>query len=48
MEREKNTSSDNFCWTTMNIGYQGDGLIDGHYVDYIVHDVLSLDFFQVY
>ena len=45
MEREKNTSSiDNFCWTTMNIGYQGNGLIDGHYVDYIVHDVLSVAF----
>ena len=50
MERKKNRSSidDNFCWTTMNIGYQGDGLIDGHYIDYIVHDVLSVDFFQVY
>ena len=46
MEREKNTSSieDDFCWTTMNIGYQGDGLIDGHYIDYVVHDVLSIDF----
>ena len=36
--------STNFCWVAMNPGYQGEGLIDGHYFDYLVDDVLSTEF----
>ncbi len=32
------------CWTSMNTGVQGDGLIDGDYRDYIVPSLLSTDF----
>lgn len=32
------------CWTVMNRGKQGQGLIDGHYLDYVVEDVLSSGF----
>ena len=42
MERER--QEDRFCWVAKNVGYQGKGLIDGHYLDYIVNDVLSSDF----
>ena len=41
MERE--TADDQLCWTAMNSGYQGEGLIDGTYFDYLVDDVLSTD-----
>jgi hypothetical protein len=41
MERE--TADDQLCWTAMNPGYQGEGLIDGTYFDYLVDDVLSTD-----
>ena len=43
MEREAKDST-NFCWVAMNLGYQGDGLIDGSYFDYLVDDVLSTEF----
>ena len=32
------------CWAAMNPGLQGKGLIDGHYLDYVVEDVLSTGF----
>ena len=32
------------CWATKNRGEQGEGLIDGTYVDYQVKDLLSTDF----
>ena len=38
MERE--VADDQLCWTAMNPGYQGEGLIDGTYFDYQVNDVL--------
>ena len=44
MEREKSSDNSQFCWTTMNRGYQGEGLIDGTYTDYLVDDVLSTEF----
>ena len=42
MEREEEDRS--LCWAAMNPGYQGKKLIEGHYLDYIVNDVLSEDF----
>jgi len=42
MERE--TPDDQLCWATMNPGYQGKRLIQGHYLDYLVDDFLSSDF----
>ena len=39
MEREG--VDDQLCWTAMNPGYQGKGLLEGHYLDYLVDDVLS-------
>ena len=42
MERE--TPEDQLCWVAMNPGYQGKKLIQGHYLDYLVDDVLSSDF----
>ena len=32
------------CWTAMNHGEQGEGLIDGVYRDYLVDNILSDDF----
>ena len=32
------------CWTTKNLSEQGEGLIEGPYVDYQVKDILSTDF----
>ena len=43
MERENDEEAE-FCWTAMNSGFQGHGLIDGNYIDYVVRDVLSIDF----
>jgi hypothetical protein len=43
MEREAGDSS-NYCWVAMNPGFQGEGLIDGTYFDYLVDDVLSTEF----
>ena len=42
MERE--TRDDQLCWTAMNPGYQGEGLIDGKHSDYIVRNILSPKF----
>ena len=42
MERE--TVDDKLCWTAMNPGYQGEGLIDGTHSNYIVKDILSPTF----
>ena len=42
MERE--VVDDQLCWTAMNPGYQGQGLIDGTYLDYLVEDVFFTDF----
>ena len=36
-------ADDQLCWTAMNPGYQGDGLIDGTYLDYLVNDVLDAE-----
>lgn len=32
------------CWMAMNPGYQGQGLIDGHYTNYMVDHLFSTDF----
>ena len=42
MERE--IPEDQLCWVAMNPGYQGKKLIEGHYLDYLVDDVLSAKF----
>ena len=42
MEREE--KEDQFCWVAMNPGYQGKKLIQGHYLDYLVDNVLSASF----
>ena len=42
MERE--TPEEQLCWAAMNPGYQGKRLIQGHYLDYLVDDVLSSNF----
>ena len=42
MERE--IADDQLCWTTMNPGYQGEGLIEGTHSDYIVKNILSPKF----
>ena len=43
MERE--VADDQLCWTAMNPGYQGEGLIEGVHKDYIyVENVLDSRF----
>ena len=32
------------CWRAMNPGYQGDELIEGHYLDYVVDHVFATEF----
>ena len=32
------------CWKARNPGYQGEGLIQGDYVDYVVDHVFATDF----
>ena len=44
MERESPDPEQKLCWQAMNPGYQGKGLIEGTYLDYLVDDVLSSDF----
>ena len=44
MEREVPDVDESLCWTAMNIGYQGKGLIEGHYLDYMVEDILTPTF----
>ena len=34
MEREEDSIQ--HCWMAMNTGYQGEGLIEGSYLDYLV------------
>ncbi len=41
---EGEVPDDQLCWVAMNPGYQGKRLIEGHYLDYLVNDVLSDDF----
>ena len=41
---ERHVRDDQLCWTAMNPGYQGDSLIDGHYLDYMVDSILSDNF----
>ena len=41
---ERDTPDEQLCWVTMNPGYQGKRLIEGHYLDYLVDDMLSSDF----
>ena len=41
---ERDTPDDSLCWQAMNPGYQGRRLIEGHYLDYLVDDVLSTTF----
>ncbi len=43
MEREP--QHDQFCWTAMNAGHQGKGLIEGEYNDYLV-DNIGTDHFK--
>ena len=38
MEREK--KEDRLCWVAGNPGYQGKRLIEGHYMDYVVDNLL--------
>ena len=40
MERESGTP-DGLCWMAMNVGYQGEGLIQGHYLNYVRSDLFS-------
>ena len=40
MERESGTP-DHLCWMAMNVGYQGEGLIQGNYLKYICPDLFS-------
>ena len=44
MERERDERDSEFCWTAMNPGYQGMGLIDGVHDNYIVGDILADSF----
>ena len=42
MEREAH--NDQLCWTAMNPSYQGEGLIDITYYDYLVNDVMTSEY----
>ena len=41
---EQETPDEQLCWVAMNPGYQGKKLIEGSYLDYVVDDLLSMDF----
>ena len=43
MERES-VEPKQLCWTAMNTGFQGEGLIKGHYLDYVMSSLLSTHF----
>lgn len=45
LKRNRDTLALVNCWTAMNAGRQGDGLINGHYLDYVVQGVLSSGFY---
>jgi len=32
------------CWLAMNVGHQGEGLIEGNILDYLVDDILTDDY----
>ena len=36
--------ADRQCWKVMNYGHQGEGLIKGRILDYVVPHILSADF----
>ena len=44
MERSAEEKNVQHCWASMNPGNQGKGLIDGHYLDYLVEDVFTSGF----
>ena len=45
LENEYAADSDKkLCWVAMNPGYQGKGLIEGSYLDYLVDDVMTSKF----
>ena len=44
MERENPDPEQKLCWQATSPGYQGKRLIEGSYLDYLVDNVLSLDF----
>lgn len=41
---ERDNPDNQLCWVAMNPGYQGKKLLQGHYLDYLVDDVLSSKF----
>ena len=41
---ERDDPDEQLCWVSMNPGYQGKRLIQGHYLDYLVGSVLSSGF----
>lgn len=45
MEKQEHGKEERDCWTVLNYGKQGKGLIDGTYMDYIVPELLSTDFY---
>ena len=42
MERRKTGQHSRFCWMTMNNGYQGEGIVDGTYLDYVVSSLTTI------
>ena len=42
MESRKTGEHSHFCWMTMNNGYQGEGIIDGTYLDYVVSSLTTI------
>ena len=34
-------TGDELCWMAMNVGYEGEGLLRGHYLDYVVSDLFT-------
>lgn len=44
MEKSSDDRNGEHCWASQNPGLQGKGLIDGHYLDYLVEDVLTSGF----
>ena len=41
---DKDANNMQYCWAAGNPGLQGEMLIDGHYLDYVVEDLLSFGF----
>ena len=40
---ERDVPEKQVCWMAMNWGNQGKGLIEGHYLEYSVSDILASD-----